>query len=258
MSYDELIKLYYQMEGQFTVGITKFTVMLLLLSILIPSAFSQIPREVTVGPGKDKNKSFPFRDKYRFSSFQDGYFITKEGRKSQKVKFNFNLVSEKPQFIDSKGDTLFLTKETAQLVKMNDVTYFNDADTYYEIVLDNSHVKLAIVREWSLRRVETVYNDPRTGASSISLGRSGHNAIYSPEHSRMIRNENNIYNRDSSYYFIGKKGEVFKASQKNFTRLHKRNKLAIESYIDRNDINFKKEEDLKRLIEFSVNIKAEP
>jgi hypothetical protein len=226
-------------------AIGSFTTFLL----IAVGSFGQGPREVTIKPGKDPAKSFPVKDKFRFTAFQDGYLITPQGKKSQPLLLNFNIFSGLPQFIDKKGDTLFLDKDLAQYVQIGSTQYVNHfTKDYYEIVLNSTPVKLAIEREWKISRVETVYMDH--GRETTSLTRDKSNMIYSPTLSRMVRNENTVYEMDSSYFLVDAKGKVFKASESNAKRLFPHDKKQIEDFLRQEPVNFRKEQDLLRLVQF--------
>ncbi len=224
--------------------------------ILVASIFMTVPlfsqriREVSVGPLQDAQKVFKPNDRYRFQDFKEGYLITPAGKRSQSFKLNFNLFSGLPQFIDKKGDTLFLDDQIARYVHMKETTYLNGfSKHYYEIILNAMPVKLAIQREWRLARVETEFTD-RSGEKAINISRDGKNQIYSPSLGRMVRNENKVYQRDSTYFFVDKNERIYKANENNFTRLFTDHKKKIENYLKEESIDFKKEEDLTKIFGF--------
>ncbi len=227
------------------------TIFILVANIFITThLFSQQVREVSVGPLQDAQKVFKPNDRYRFQDFKEGYLITPAEKRSQALKLNFNLFSGLPQFIDKKGDTLFLDDEIARYVQMKETTYLNGfSKHYYEVILNAMPVRLAIQREWRLTRVETEFTD-RSGAKAINISRDGKNQIYSPSLGRMVRNENKVYQRDSTYFFVDKNERIYKANENNFTRLFSVHKKQIEGYLKKESIDFKKEEDLIKIFAF--------
>lgn len=227
------------------------TIFILVASIFITThLFSQSIKEVSVGPLQDAQKVFKPNDRYRFQNFKDGYLITPTGKRSQALTLNFNLFSGLPQFIDKKGDTLFLDDQIARYVQMKETTYLNGfSKHYYEIILNAIPVRLAIQREWRLIRVETEFVD-RSGAKAINISRDGKNQVYSPSLGRMVRNENKVYQRDSTYFFIDKNERIYKANENNFARLFSVHKKQIESYIKQESIDFKKEGDIAKVFAF--------
>lgn len=218
-------------------------------------SFSQETKEVTIRPGQNAAEAFPIKDKYRFPDFQDGFLITPEGKKSQPLKLNFNIFSGLPQFIDKKGDTLFIDEYVAKYVQIKTTTYLhNSTRNYYELILNTEPIKLAIDREWRIARIETLYQDPRSGQETKSLSRDSKNAIYSPKLGRMVQNENTVFKRDSSYFFIDGRGKDYKANESNLMRLFPDHKKQIDERVRQDSIDFKKEEDLRKLLLFCLSL----
>jgi hypothetical protein len=78
-----------------------------------------------------------------------------------------------------------------------------------------------------------------------------------------LRNENDtkqlILNEDldvvleSTYFLIRNNGDMLNATKSNFLNLFKKNKQNIEEYLKLNKLNFNKESDLKKLLNFCTN-----
>ncbi len=226
------------------------------LLIALPG-LSQKTREISVGPEQTAAEAFKARDKYRFEDFQDGYLITRQKKKSQALKLNFNFLIGLPQFINTKGDTMTADPKNADLAYIGKTMFIWNAPekSYYELLMYHEDIKLAIQRTWKFARTETVYDDPRKG-KSINMTRDPGNMVYSKKLSRMIRNENTVFRRDSSYVYIDGKDETFKANKSNLQKLFPGQKQQIDKYIDDTDVNFKKEEDLKMLFQFCISLAA--
>ena len=232
------------------------TIVTVVVGLLITvHSFCQKPREVTIRPGQTASSAFPIKDKYRYPNFHDGFLITPEGKKSQPLKLNFNVFSGLPQFINEKGDTLFLDEHIAKYVQIKETTYLhNSSKDYYELILNTVPIRLAIEREWRIARVETVYDGSRGGKESISFSRDTQNAVYSPTLGRMVRNENTVFERDSSYFFIDAKEKIYKANESNLLRLFADHKKQINDRLSQESIDFKKEEELKKLFQFCLSL----
>jgi len=234
--------------------------MRLIIAILVCihiSVFSraQKVREVTIFPGQDHAKSFPAKDRYKYPEFQDGYVITPDGKRSQRLKLNFDEVAKLPQFINEKRDSLYLDKDLAEYVQIKSTTYFHAKD-YYEIIETSPTIKMAIVRSWRLARIETPYESPRDGQKTKTIARSGSNVIYSPSRGKMVPNENTVYARDSTYYFIDAKGKVQKANRKGIVKLWPAHEAVIESFVEKEQIDFDKEDDLSKLFDFFLQMQS--
>ena len=229
---------------------------LLLIHISIFS-WAQKVREVTCKPGQDFAKAFSAKDKYKYPEFQDGYVVTPQGKRSQRLKLNFNEFSALPQFVNEKGDTLFLDKGLAEYVQIKETTYYHpSSNDYYEIIKTSPMVKLAIVREWRITRVETLVEHPKSGKLTKSMSRDKGNLIYSKEYGRYVRNEHVIFARESVYYFIDAIGKVQKANKNGIAKLLSQHEAAIDKYVEMERIDFKKEEDLTKLFEFCKQVQS--
>ena len=232
----------------------RLSIMLLLVILTANRSFSQKPKEVTIKPGENPGEAFPIKDKYRFREFQDGYIITPEGKRTKPMTLNFNLFSELPQFINEKGDTLFVDEHIVKYVNIKGTLYLrNSSKKYYEIILNSNPVKIATTKYWKMTRIDTPYDHPEGGTETMSISRDMSNQVYSTKHARMIRNEYTVYRRDSSYFFITDKGKVYKATEANLVKLFPDGKKKISEYVSHNHTDFDLEDDLKALFERCIN-----
>ncbi len=217
-------------------------------------SFGQNPNEAIVPPITGK---FPTEKKYRKPAFENGYLITVLEKRSQTLRLNFDLDAGLPQFINEKGDTLYVDKHLAKFVRINELIYFHDFsdNEHYEIVLNSSPVKLGIQRKWKLARYEPVVMQQAKEAGIIVSGlqNTRYNTVYSPIFSKMVRNENTIFKRDSSYFFIDKRDKVYKANERNLLKLFEKDKNRVNDYLQKESIDFKKEEDLIKLLQFALS-----
>jgi hypothetical protein len=222
-----------------------------LAALLITSiCLSQKPKEITVGPGENPGEVFPIKDKYRFENFVAGYIVTPEGKRTKPMKLNFNLFSELPQFIDEKGDTLFVDGHIVKEIYIGNTKYVhNSSKEYYEILANSPSVNLAALKFWKINRVETSYEHPVGGGKTTGVSRTPGSQVYSEIHGRMIRDEYTVYRKDSMYYFINTKGKLFKANEDNLLKLFPDRKQQVIDCIKSNSIDLKNENDLKTLFE---------
>lgn len=228
--------------------------MLLLVILTANKSFSQKPKEVVIKPGDNPGDTFPIKDKYRFQEFQDGYIITPEGKRTRTMRLNFNLFSELPQFIDERGDTLFVDEHIVKYVNIKGTLYMRTSSKkYYEIIFNSNAVKLATTKYWKMTRIDTPYDHPEGGTETMSISRDMSNQVYSNKHAKMIRNEYTVYRKDSMYYFITDKAKVYKATEANLTKLFPGGKKKISEHVSQNRTDFDKEEDLRLLFEGCIN-----
>ncbi len=233
----------------------KIILCLLFIFSMLHYSIGQRKNEVVVKPGNSVAKSIPIRGRYNHDEFKDGYLITEQNKRSKNLKLNFELLTGEPQFIDEKGDTLFLDKHIARQVLIEKTRYLNTTKGYYELISNHPDFKLAVQRGWSIARYETEFTNG-IGGKEKNSARDARNAIYSPKFGQMIRNEDTVYERDSSYFFIDAKEKIYKASKSNLVRLFPRHEDKIKNYLDQQTINFKKEEDLIKLSGFCISLLA--
>lgn len=217
-------------------------------SILCNSQSSE--QEVSIGPGLDASKAFPIEAKYRFPKFQIGYLITFEGKRSQNLSLNFNLFSEVPQFIDAKGDTLFLDEQLAEFIHIEEKTYFNSGGSYYEIINDTGPIKLAVKRKWRVARI--VSNNSvgeRVGDAQVNTQERRGALIFSAALGKMVRNENTVYELGLAYFLVDKSKTVQKANKSGFIKIARDKKAKLDAFIENERIDFDKEKDLVYLVE---------
>jgi hypothetical protein len=206
--------------------------------------------EVSIGPGLDASKAFPIEAKYRFPKFQSGYLITFEGKRSQNLLLNFNLFSEVPQFIDAKGDTLFLDEHLAEFVHIEEKTYYNRGGSYYEIISATGPITLAVKRKWRVVRI--ISNNAvgeRVGDAQVNTQERRGALIFSPALGKMVRNENTVYELGLAYFLVDKNKTVQKANKSGFMKIVRDKKSKLEAFIETERIDFDKEKDLIYLVE---------
>jgi hypothetical protein len=216
--------------------------------------FSQTRKQVTIRPGVGSTLAFPLKEKYRFSEFRNGFLITIDDKKSQSLKFNFNLFLQAPEFIDVKGDTLFMDDQAIKYVQMREVTYYHEfPKAYYEFLLKTEAVTLAIQREWKFIRYDAVTNNGY--GETIGIARSQSSTIRTSS-GRTYANEASVFEKDSSYFFIDIKNRIYKASAANTIKLFSDYKSEINNFLKQNEINFKNETDLRKLFDFIIPLAA--
>jgi hypothetical protein len=220
----------------------------LFLSILCLPAIAQ-----KVEPNKEIIKAHSLDDLpadmgYRYPKFTQGQVYFKDGTRST-AHFNYNLFLGEMQYLDAKGDTLSIANE-------KDINYVAVAtDTFYlnkgvfEVAGDYAYVKLAVKQTLRYTDNEKIgaYGIPSSSASISSMSIVDNN-----QRSYKLRaNENSVYAKEKFYYLIVKaNNQALPATKQNVLKSFSRSRDKIEDYISANEINFKSEADLKKLLEF--------
>jgi hypothetical protein len=216
--------------------------------------FCQTHKQVMIRPGESPRIAFPLKEKYRFPEFRSGFLITIDNKKSQNLNFNFNLFWQKPEFIDAKGDTLFIDDLAIKYVQIRDVTYYHEfPKAYYEFVLKTEVATLAVQREWKFIRHDAITNNGYGETTGISRSQS---STIRTSSGRTYANEASVFEKDSSYFFIDAKNRIYKASATNAMKLFSDYKNEINNFLKQNEINFKNETDLRKLFDFIIPLAA--
>lgn len=219
--------------------------------MMAASMAAQKAKEIVVGP----DQSFPFNEKYRFPEFRSGFIITRDGKRSKPLKLNYNIFSGTPQFLDEKGDTLFIDAHLAKYVQIEDVTFLHEFSRgYYELVLKTTPVRLAKSTRWKRTRVETIFNEEGRGGGvdRSSFSRSHKNTIYSKKAGGYVRNENVVFRRDTFYYLVDDKDRILRANEANLIRLFPAQKKQLQDWIAERKVRFDDESSLNELFAFLI------
>lgn len=184
---------------------------------------------------------------YLFPSFAEGSAKVKSGGQSI-YKMNFNMLLCQMQFINEHGDTLNIDPAEIDSIIVNNKTFFYKKG-YYEVVADFDSVKLLVLRN-------VKYEPVKTGAMGLP---SHGNSIDSyatlrdeNDTKQLILNEDLDIYLESTYFLAKKNGDMVTATKSNFLSSFKKNKPDIQQFIKSNKLNFNKESDLEKLLDFCV------
>lgn len=188
---------------------------------------------------------------YRFEEFKTGKVNLTNG-KSTFVKLNYNFLVEEMQFIDRSGDTLSLADPAAvKKITVGDHSFFYNKG-FLELIEDYHPVKLAIKQRIRVVNREQVgaYGQA-SGASSVM---SYNNMTEGVQTLDLKLNENLTLAKEASYYIIDKKNRSYVASKKGIQKVFPKQKSEIEKYLKENRVDFGKEEDMKKLIAYCIEL----
>ncbi|HLK28023.1 MAG TPA: hypothetical protein VKT28_05540 [Puia sp.] len=220
-----------------------------LLSICIISIHSNAQVfEKKIIPAGQSVSTFSY---YLLPAFTEGVVRMKDG-KNITAKMNFTLVTCDMQFIGPKGDTLSLSEpETVDSIYLQgSVFFYIFKKGYFQIPNDSlSPVRLAVFRK-------TSYEPVKIGAMGVPSHSTAIDNFATISDDRantkeLILNVDIYVSNQSSYYFLEKKyADIVAASKSSLLRIFKNNQDQIEEYIKANKINFSKEADLLKALQF--------
>ena len=189
----------------------------------------------------------PDSAKYKYPSFTKGYVFYRNGTHAY-ANFNVNLLLNQIQFLHPNGDTLSIVdEESIRFVTIGNDSFFCRKDIV-ELMPGYSPLKLGRSQKISVMSRERVgaYGESSGTTSITSFGSlSANDQVY-----QLRANENILLKKETIFYFIRNDFLTFLPATKwNLLQMAK-NKDGIQEYLRNNNIDFKKEADLKKLLEF--------
>jgi hypothetical protein len=177
----------------------------------------------------------PVSEKYSFENFTNGNLIFSSGNQSQVVKMNYNLLYREMQFINEKGDTLFiLNSDSIAFVRFEKNLYLHTPQgDYFKIISGSNNLQLCSLQKLNLNK----------GYKTSNLNVS-------------VPAEYLVLSTKEYYYLINKgKGVKYEANKDGFQRAFPKYEQQIEGYLrqmarQKTPIKFTKEDDLIVLLEF--------
>jgi hypothetical protein len=204
---------------------------------------------VRIKAGEDPAKAYSSHGFYQFPSFNNGTAVFKNGGQTA-AKFNYHMLNEEMHFIAMNGDTLALADPfSVKYISIDSIT-FHYSDGYLELITGDELVKLA-------RRIKLNTSSEKIGAygqaSPSGSIRTTNKIILNNTSKDLTLNQNLIIQKDFSYYWLDKFGAALKATKANLLKLLDPDKKnSIEDYLKKNKVDFSKEADLKKLLQFSL------
>lgn len=203
-----------------------------------------------VTAGQQAHEVLPAKVKYRYEAFQPGTVSFYSGKTSN-GNLNYNILLGDMQFVDRSRDTLSLAEEqTIKQIKISDDTYlYNDKYGFLEVVQAYSQVKLAIHQQF------VPISQEKMGAYGQSSGTSAISNYSSVSTSggamQPLEQQGDVLiSKKATYLLIDKNQRVRRANRSGILRAFRKQKKAIESYIEEQQIDFHQLEDLQKLLQY--------
>ena len=200
--------------------------------------------------GEAVEEAIPVVHQYRYENFHNGSVFFYNGSPAT-ARLNYNLLLGEMQFIDISGDTLSLADEhIIEHIRIGENTFYYDPKYgYLEVIAQYPMVKLLVQQSFStvLKEKKGAYGQS-TGTSSIKNYNS-----YTAANSRLQKlnpNEDVLIAREIAYFLADHNQRIHRAGKSTFMKLFAQQKKTISTYLDEEDINFDKEEDLRQLLQF--------
>ncbi len=172
---------------------------------------------------------------YRFPEFQDGRITLREGYSPEHpLKLNYNIHQDRVEFLSERGDTnVFNNSVQIKSITMGTQVFYNDYPSGYIEKVNQTFVALGAKHH--LKMMFESNNGELFSAMDWNLPTT-----------RLDR----LYVRQDEYFFIDEHEMTNRATLPAILKIYATHKHEIKKYVKKNDIDFKKKEDLIRLLEF--------
>lgn len=220
-----------------------------LLLFCFSSIYAQDPEIVRIKAGQDPATSYSQNGFYMFPYFSEGVAVFKKGEKIT-ARFNYHILNDEIQFISLNGDTLALADPFSIKYITIDSSLFYYSEGYLEVILINENIMLA-------RKLKLNTTTEKIGAygqtSPSGSIRTPNRVIMGNTGKDLTINQDLIIQKEYTYFWLDKYTTVLKANKSNLLKLLAPDKKSsIEEYLKKNKIDFRKESDLKKLLQFSL------
>ncbi len=216
------------------------------LLLFLPAASAQHTETIRVQAGEDISKTISDSGVYRFRSFTTGSYSKHDGTTSS-AKLNYNIFTGEMQYIGLNGDTLSIANsDEINFFKINDVVFFY-RNGYKEVIADYNALKLSVESDFKLT-FEQIGALGQPGGEAVVTNMSTYNSATSVY--QLALNQNAVIKKRTTYYILNDNETPVIATKKNFLKIFSASKASINKYVKENNIDFNKQEDLKKLFIF--------
>ncbi len=202
---------------------------------------------ITVSSGTDIASALSPKQLYRYSQFTSGKVYFKDGTTASGW-LNLNLLLDEMQFINPAGDTL--TVDNEQTIRY--LTIATDSFYYQKGFLEQVAgpattrlLKKQSLKELDKRKIGGYGMSTSTSAIANYDSYMADNTVY-----KLAIRGDILLAKKVDYYFGNSNQEFLPASKKNLMRLFPKHQVAISRYLQQNEVDYKNEADLLRLISF--------
>lgn len=229
--------------------------LLIMLAFCPYFTYSQDRKIFKIKAGEYPDRVIPYADRYQFDQFTPGKVEFIDGRTSQ-ARLNYNYIGGHVLFVDAKLDTLeIIDKTLLKNVMIGDKSYrFDKRLGYCEII--NTFSRAILGRREVLARIGTEKGGPygiSYTASSVTTYRS-----YSSDQAATTRklnaNAEGVFSYRTANYLIDNNNRFYIPTAGSVKKLYPALKKQVEQYLREKPVDFGKEQDLTRLLDYCDNL----
>lgn len=225
----------------------------LLASLLSLSLFAQDEQTITVNTLHPDTATL-YKSVYLYPSFLTGYVVFRDQAPIE-AKLNYNRLFGQMLFLTPKGDTLAMARaeETTLVTVGIDTFYFYDK-TFVQKLSHNTNAPNLFVRQ-SLKYIGAEKKGAYGTYSPVTAVNS--NSTFSADNQitqYLAIDENRLYKTNTEYFLSDAFNNLFPCSKSRFYSIFSRQEKALKAYADANNIDFRKKEDMLKILQYAVSL----
>lgn len=213
---------------------------------------AQAPQKIKIKASNGEINSSIRKQAYYYPNFQDGKVIFLSGI-SNAGNLNYNMLSGEVEFIDKRNDTLELANMyTVAMVTISTDSFYYDQKNkqLLKLLADYTNTKLLVKEMYELSNIKSI---GAMGRETNSNAPSSSRDLQFNTQNKLKQNESMVFSSKPTYYFSNH-NSFLPANKSNALRLFPNHKAAVKNYIEKNKVNFKKEEEIKQLLQFAASL----
>ena len=231
---------------------TKLCILVWSTLLFLHVGLTQETNTIIINPAK-QNEAELVKRMYQYSGFMKGSAFYKDGNIVQSM-LNYNYLTSQIEFINPKGDTL-------ELIHGNDfikIVVESDSFYYYNkcFIQQVSH---APAYNLFVKKILQNSGSEKKGAYDIYSGTTSISSVNTIVDNRMnsikLTTDENIRFIFKEYYYLsGKFDQFYPATKQGAIDLFGNHEKKLNEFLEKNEINFTKKEDLEKLLEYARTI----
>ncbi|MCF0058489.1 hypothetical protein [Dyadobacter sp. CY356] len=226
---------------------------LLFVLLLSAPASDLISQTLSAAFPKEKKETIRVSSRgiYQYEEFKDGKVYFKNGKHTN-VKLNYNYLHGEVQYIATNHDTLLITnKEFVDRILIGEKVFYSQLKNgEMEVVGNFDDILLAKKRFLTIKGTSSNMSDRKLTASEGVIPTS----LLINNLNGEFQWQNNASHPDyiykTTYYLIDKNRNFHPARRSAFAKIYAKQQDALNQYLQKNDIDYKNEEQLKQLLKF--------
>jgi hypothetical protein len=210
---------------------------------------AQYRKSIPVKAGEDLAQAYSPHGFYRFAQFEAGALYSRSKSGNSRQSFNYNILSDKIQFINPQGDTLDMTNPSLfdSVLIGNTIFLYKEHEGFLEQLAAAGSVKL--IKKTTLKIKPESIGAYGSATSTSSIDKIDTYVVGNRVFHYKV-SEDMVLKQMIDWYWIGADGNLRKATRKNLIPLLSPAKAAwAGEFIKQQKIDFDKEADLVRLVQ---------